>query len=188
MKTLQPTLSHAEVEFLAEHSDVTILPNFQESKLFFLTGDFGPFNPGMPIDVPAWLAVTLKQQNKCKIHCPDWLDVDRLQDFKDAENNEDVFTKPPVPHYKEIASMLLRCGPGDIPKADEVRTLIKDIWDIRMAKLRKSIDQMVIAQEPHAQIDNLTVMEMNFVRTILLPTLNEIHNMRCYVTQLPASS
>ena len=37
MKTLQPTLSHAEVEFLAEHSEVTILPNFQESKLFFLT-------------------------------------------------------------------------------------------------------------------------------------------------------
>ena len=47
-------------------------------------------------------------------------------------------------------------APGDIPKADEVRTLIKDIWDIRMAKLRKSIDQMVIAQEPHAQVYIIT--------------------------------
>ena len=45
-----------------------------------LQGDFGPFNPGMPIDVPAWLAVTLKQQNKCKIHCPDWLDVGMISD------------------------------------------------------------------------------------------------------------
>lgn len=185
MQTKQPVLSHGEVEFLAEHEAVEILPNFQENKLFFLTGDFGPFNPGMPVNVPIWLAVTLKQRNKCKIHCPDWLSVEKLQEIKEAENTDDVFTKPPIPYYKEVASMLLRCAREDIPRADEVRTLIKDIWDVRMAKLRKSIDQMVISQEPRAQIDNLTVMEMNFVRTILLPTLNEMHNLRCYVVQLP---
>jgi len=37
MQAAQPSLSHAEVEFLAEHAPVTILPNFKESKLFFLT-------------------------------------------------------------------------------------------------------------------------------------------------------
>lgn len=188
MDLFQPSLSCSEVEFLAEHSSVTIVPNFKEAKLFFLTGDFGPFQPGMPIEVPLWLAVLLKQRSKCKMHCPDWLDTENLSEFKEAEQNNDVFTKPPVPHYKEVASLLLKCAPEDIPKADEIRTLVKDIWDIRTAKLRKSIDQMVTEQEPHAQIDNLTLMEMNFVRTILLPTLNEIHNMRCYVTQLRSST
>lgn len=45
-------------------------------------GDFGPFNPGMPVDVPVWLAVTLKQRNKCKIHAPAWLDVGMLFIFQ----------------------------------------------------------------------------------------------------------
>ena len=49
-------------------------------KLHFLIiqGDFGPFSPGMPVEVPIWLAVTLKQRNKCKINCPAWLDVGKI--------------------------------------------------------------------------------------------------------------
>lgn len=35
----------------------------------------------------------------------------------------------------------------DIQRADEVRALVKDIWDLRLAKLRKSIDLMVTQQE-----------------------------------------
>ena len=37
MDLSQPTLSCSEVEFLSEHSTVTIVPNFKEGKLFFLT-------------------------------------------------------------------------------------------------------------------------------------------------------
>ena len=33
----QQRMDPAEVEFLAEHETVTILPNFQEKKLYFLT-------------------------------------------------------------------------------------------------------------------------------------------------------
>lgn len=40
----------------------------------------------------------------------------------------------------------------DIPHADEVQTLIKDIWEIRMAKLRKSINIMVQDKETHARV------------------------------------
>jgi len=57
-------------------------------------------------------------------------------------------------------SYILYSAPEDIPKADAVRTLIKDIWDVRMAKLRKSIDQMVIGQEPHAQVFNLSFVNI----------------------------
>ena len=47
---------------------------------------------------------------------------------------------------------LLISATDDIPHADEVRTLIKDIWDLRIAKLRKSIDLMVSQQEVHARV------------------------------------
>ena len=40
----------------------------------------------------------------------------------------------------------------DVQDADQVRTLIKDIWDIRVAKLRKSIDQMIRSQAISAEV------------------------------------
>lgn len=47
----------------------------------------------------------------------------------------------------------------NIPKADEIRTLVKDTWDTRIAKLRLSADSFVRQQEAHARVreicDNL---------------------------------
>ena len=40
----------------------------------------------------------------------------------------------------------------DIPHADETRTLIKDIWDIRISKLRSSIDTFVKSDATHAKV------------------------------------
>ena len=40
----------------------------------------------------------------------------------------------------------------DIPRADEVRALMKDIWDLRIAKLRKSIDYMITHQETYGKV------------------------------------
>lgn len=35
-----------EVEFLAEKFPITIVPNFSQEKLYLISGDVGPFNPG----------------------------------------------------------------------------------------------------------------------------------------------
>ena len=40
----------------------------------------------------------------------------------------------------------------DIPHSDEIRAIVKDIWDLRVAKLRKSINEMVAEQETHALV------------------------------------
>ncbi|KAL4688660.1 hypothetical protein H8959_004912 [Pygathrix nigripes] len=42
----------AEVEFLAEKELVTIIPNFSLDKICLIGGDLGPFNPGLPVEVP----------------------------------------------------------------------------------------------------------------------------------------
>ena len=84
----------AEVEFLAEKELVTITPNFSENKIclisvsclssywrtiyctaFLPQGDFGPFNPSMHTKVPLWLAVNLRQRQKCRIEPPEWLSI-----------------------------------------------------------------------------------------------------------------
>lgn len=40
----------------------------------------------------------------------------------------------------------------DITDSDEVRTLVKDISDIRAAKLRLSIDEMITSQQLYATV------------------------------------
>ncbi|EGV94107.1 DNA replication complex GINS protein PSF2 [Cricetulus griseus] len=65
----------AEVEFLAEKELVTIIPNFSLDKIYLIGGDLGPFNPGLPVEVPLWLAINLKQRQKCRLLPPEWMDV-----------------------------------------------------------------------------------------------------------------
>ncbi|XP_072373972.1 DNA replication complex GINS protein PSF2 isoform X2 [Scyliorhinus torazame] len=141
----------SEVEFIAEKQSVTIIPNFSLDKLYLITGDLGPFNPGLPVDVPVWLAINLKQRQKCRIVVPDWMDVEKLEQIKEQERKENTFTLMPNPHYMELTKLLLNHASDNIPKADEIRTLIKDTWDTRIAKLRLSADNFVNQQEVHAK-------------------------------------
>jgi GINS complex subunit 2 len=70
-----------EVDFVAESSMITILPNFSENRIYMISGDYGPFNPSLPVDVPLWLGVHLKNRQKCRFQPPDWLAVGEVDCF-----------------------------------------------------------------------------------------------------------
>jgi GINS complex subunit 2 len=141
-----------EVDFVAESSMITILPNFSENRIYMISGDYGPFNPSLPVDVPLWLGVHLKNRQKCRFQPPDWLAVEPLSDKKKEESTSELFTAMPSDHYMEVAMAILNNASDDVQDADQVRTLIKDIWDIRVAKLRRSIDQMIRSQSVSAEV------------------------------------
>ncbi|XP_014846947.1 PREDICTED: DNA replication complex GINS protein PSF2 [Poecilia mexicana] len=168
----------SEVEFLAEKEFVKIIPNFSLDKIYLIGGDLGPFNPGLSADVPVWLALNLKQRQKCRILPPEWMDVEKLEEMRELERKEDAFTPAPSPYYMELTKLLLNHASDNIPKADEIRTLVKDIWDTRVAKLRLSADSFIRQQEAHAQLDNLTLMEINTIREFLLGSLNCMYKLR----------
>ena len=65
------------MEFLAEKQLVTVVPNFSHDEVFLIGGSVGPFNAGLPVEVPLWMAVNLKQRQKCRIQPPDWMDIGR---------------------------------------------------------------------------------------------------------------
>ncbi|KAL7870930.1 hypothetical protein SRHO_G00084270 [Serrasalmus rhombeus] len=167
-----------EVEFLAEKEMVKIIPNFSLDKIYLIGGDLGPFNPGLPVDVPVWLALNLKQRQKCRIVPPDWMDADKLEEIREQERKEDTFMPIPSPYYMELTKLLLNHAADNIPKADEIRTLVKDIWDTRIAKLRLSADSFIGQQEAHARLDNLTLLEINTTRSFLLDSLNCMYKLR----------
>lgn len=52
-----------------------------------------------------------------------------------------------------------RSASENIPKADEIRTLVKDIWDTRIAKLRLSADSFISQQEAHAKVKLIIIVE-----------------------------
>uniref|UniRef100_A0A8C7QAR4 GINS complex subunit 2 n=1 Tax=Oncorhynchus mykiss TaxID=8022 RepID=A0A8C7QAR4_ONCMY len=132
----------SEVEFVAEKEVVKIIPNFSLDKIYLIGGDLGLFNPGLPVDVPVWL----------------WMDVEKLEEIRELERKEDTFTPVPSPYYMELTKLLLNHASDNIPKADEIRTLVKDIWDTRIAKFRLSADSFISQQEAHALLDNLTLI------------------------------
>lgn len=43
--------------------------------LLHLQGDIGPFTAGLPIEVPLWIAVNLKQRQKARIRAPEWMNI-----------------------------------------------------------------------------------------------------------------
>lgn len=79
----------SEVEFLGEKGLVTIVPNFSFAPIHLISGTVGPFKAGIPVRVPIWLAIGLKQQQKCRILPLDWMDseilADKLKKEKDSE-------------------------------------------------------------------------------------------------------
>ncbi|XP_064399077.1 DNA replication complex GINS protein PSF2-like [Halichondria panicea] len=177
----------SEIEFLGENETVTIVPNFSEGRISLIQGDYGPFNPSMATLVPLWLAINLRKRQKCRIEPPQWLNVATLSATKTAEKDSSVFTKMPSEHYMEVASLLLNNACDDVPSADEVRAVVKDIWDLRLAKLRKSTDLMIRQQETHAKLDNLTQMEINVVRPFLTQALDHTHFLRMNATRHSAA-
>lgn len=163
------------MEFLAEKQLISVVPNFTHAKMFLISGDVGPFRPGLPIQVPLWMGVNLKQRQKCRLLPPEWLEVDKLEELKEEEKNSRLFIKLPDEHFIVVAKVILQVAAADIPRCDEVRTLIKDIWDIRTAKLRTSINAFMSAGKASATLTHLTLIEINSVRPIFSEALTQIH-------------
>ncbi|KAK2581182.1 hypothetical protein KPH14_007986 [Odynerus spinipes] len=164
----------SEVVFLAEKELVTIVPNFSFAAIHLISGSIGPFRAGLPVKVPIWLAVNLKQQQRCRIISPEWMETDSLMEAAEEEKLSKLFTKMPSPHYMDEAQLLLSVASDDIHESDKIRTAIKDIWDLRMSKLRTSIDSFFKSDGSHARLDHLTMMEINSIRPLLPHSLDQI--------------
>lgn len=78
----------------------------------------------------------------------------------------------PCDSYMVVSKLLFTHAPDDVPDLEEIKTLIKDIFDVRQAKLRTAIDAILTG---HNQADggqrvsfsNLTQLEVNTARPFL---------------------
>ena len=69
------------------------------------------------------------------------------------KNSVETFCKFRTRTTPIVTDWLWRSAADNVVKADEIRTLVKDVWDIRMAKLRSSVDVFLKSDATHAKVD-----------------------------------
>ncbi|GAU91174.1 hypothetical protein RvY_03482 [Ramazzottius varieornatus] len=172
------TFDPEELEFLAEETMVTIIPSARYPLFYMLGGDVGPMEPSIPVPVPLWLAVHMRQRKQCRLVVPDWLAVEPLLKLKEDENNSPVFTSMPTKHYIEISQVILESFGDEIPHSNDIRRLTKDILDLRLAKLRASVDAFIKGSNVYAKVDNITEVELCSLRNLLTRGVDQLDMLR----------
>ncbi|GAN10834.1 DNA replication complex gins protein psf2 [Mucor ambiguus] len=187
----QASFTPSEIEFIAGNEKIHIIPKAKFAKMNFIQGKIGPFQPPLSIEVPTWLALLMKKNDKCSIVCPDWLNIDHLRKRQEEEEKDEEFSKLPF-HYMEISQMLLetyvylcvltvRCSTthlipqcsasDDIPNAEQIRKLLKDLRETRQAKSRTGL---AVLDDKWLGMNNLSLMEINEIRPFFTRAFNEM--------------
>lgn len=119
--------------------------------------------PPQRTQLPLWLALLLKRQRRANIVPPAWLAPDSLDSILRTETSFTSFSSPPplpsnttsppfvlsatadappdtLPyHWLEIGEMLLDAAADDIAEPDNIRRLMRDLREVRMAKMRAGV-------------------------------------------------
>lgn len=167
-KELQSTFLPSELSFIAESETVSIIPRQQLDELDLIAGKIPRMRPPQRCEVPIWLALLLKRQKRATIVPPAWLTIEDLEAKLDEEKKTDGpgaisgFSKLPF-RWIEIADLLLDVAYDDIPDADVVRRLLRDLRETRQAKAREGLE---VLEDKMLQMDNIGLTEVNEIRAL----------------------
>ena len=168
-------ISPEESEFLAAETMVTITSNIAHQDFHFVSGSFGPLYPGMPCDMPLWLALQLRRTGKCTIVVPEWMTVARLEASIEDERKSERFSELPF-HYIEIAQLLMTYAREDIHSPDQVQVLLQDLESIRMDRIKLGLMLMAEgARESNIErvnLDNISSLEVLSVKTFMTQSMS----------------
>lgn len=122
------------------------------------------FQAGVPVKVPLWLALQLREKNKCIIARPTWMNLDSLKAVFAAEKR-DGRTLTPLPYYfSEIAHLLCRRVPEDMgADVDAIMATLADIEETRAEKLKAGTDFVLTRSKDPGAMRDLYIPVPNIV-------------------------
>ncbi|TYJ55890.1 DNA replication complex GINS protein PSF2 [Cryptococcus floricola] len=182
-KSLQKSLTPDELTFLAEQDHINIVPLFSMTPVRLVSGIYGPFHPPSAARVPIWLGLSLKKKRKCRIVPPEWLSVGKstvenlLQVLKNEKENSEGFERLPR-RFMEISKVLLDVALDDISQATQVRSLLKDIREVRQAKIRFGLQSEDVLQSDYLQVTNLTPLELSELKPFLIRSMSLMQSLK----------
>ncbi|ODQ78023.1 hypothetical protein BABINDRAFT_40513 [Babjeviella inositovora NRRL Y-12698] len=161
-----------EINFLAENELITILPRVSMKSVELIGTNLPNLNAMRRQEIPLWLALILKAQDKCQIIPPIWLNVAYLKARYDEELEfPNRFSSLPW-HWLELSKMLLTKASDDLTDAPHlIRSIIQDLREVRLVKSRKGLKEL---NEAYLQLDNLSLMEINEIRPYVAEVMDEL--------------
>jgi len=164
-------------------------------------GPIAPLHPPQRTALPLWLALLLKRQRRANIIPPPWLSPASLEAILRLETTVSSFTAPPpmppnttsppflpsatadappdaLPyHWLELGEMLLDAATDDISEADSIRRLMRDLREVRMAKMRAGVTVLEGGRE--VKMNGVGGMEVSEGRAFIGGVVDELR----YVTR-----
>jgi GINS complex subunit 2 len=173
--------TYEEIEFLAQDDLVEIIPMFKCDEMNLVQGSFGPFEVNVPIEIPLWVALTLRKRGKCKLVQPNWLTAEHLQNLitKEKESGQEDLSE--VPYHFFVHSLMLLAvsnqNGSDFQKSDTIRLGIEDLLHYRDQKIQRGLLKL---EEPQKALEllNHTVVEVVKYREIITKCLNILDKMK----------
>ncbi|KAK6198805.1 uncharacterized protein RJT21DRAFT_51269 [Scheffersomyces amazonensis] len=174
-KQLQGNLMPSEVNFLGENELVTILPRYSMKKMQLIGTKIPALRAMRREQVPLWVALILKSQDKCSIVPPKWLNVVYLKDKYDEEvRNPNQFSSLPW-HWLEISKILLARAADDLTDpSHQLRSILQDLREIRLVKSRKGLKEL---NESNIVLNGLSLLEINELRPFVLTVMNKLRQL-----------
>lgn len=127
------------------------------------------------IEVPLWIALILKSQDKCNIVPPEWLNYFYLKEKYDEEKKFiNLFSSLPW-NWLEISKILLDNAPDDIQDStSQIKSIIQDLREVRQLKARRGLKEL---NESNIQLNGLSLMEINELRPFVLNVMNKLRQL-----------
>lgn len=191
---LQHTFSPEEIQFIVENEPIKIFPRIttrrslrsqhreqaRTARCTLITTSDKNINNMVAMqstEVTLWVALLLKQQNKCSIVAPQWLTLQELESHIQFEKkNADRFSSMPW-NWLVLAQLLFKRAPDDFhDPVHDLRGKIQDLREIRQLKVLKGLRHL---NESHLQLDNLSLLEINELRPFIvgiMDKLRELHS------------
>lgn len=125
--------------------------------------------------VPLWVALILKSQDKCSIVPPVWLNLIYLKE-RYAEEVKRPLRFSDLPwHWLEISRILLAKALDDLPDpSHQLRSVIQDIREIRLLKSQNGLGEL---NESNIELTGLSMLEINELRPFVLTVMDKLRQL-----------
>ncbi|KAI5955832.1 PSF2 [Candida jiufengensis] len=172
---LQGNLTPTEISFLAENELITILPRYSMKKIDLIGTRIPNLRAMRREKVPLWVALILKNQDKCNIVPPKWLNIAYLKEKYDDEVRKPTQFSDLPWNWLEMSKIILTKASDDLQDStDEIRSIIQDLREVRLIKSRKGLKEL---NESNIQLNGLSLMEINEIRPFVLPVMNKLRQL-----------
>ena len=125
--------------------------------------------------VPLWVALILKFQDKCNIVPPDWLNLAFLKArYEEEVRRPQQFSDLPWNWIATLKIFLARAADDLQDPTHELRSVTYDLREIRLAKAQKGLNEL---NESNIRLDGLSLIEINEMRPFVLKVMNKLRQL-----------